>query len=143
MLVSDILRSKGSAVFGVAPGVSVAEAARQLTEKRIGALLVLEEGRLAGILSERDIVRALAKQGPGCLDRPVATLMTAKVVTCTPGHAIAEVMETMTQSRIRHLPVMEGGRLAGMVSIGDVVKWRLEEAQEELRQMTAYVAGAA
>ena len=143
MLVSDILKSKGNAVISAAPGDSVAEAARVLTERRIGALVVLEGERLAGILSERDIVRALARQGPGCLQGPLSALMTAKVVTCTPGHSIAAVMEVMTNSRIRHLPVMEGGRLAGMVSIGDVVKWRLEEAQEEVRQLAAYVAGAA
>jgi len=143
MLVSDILKSKGNAVISAAPSDSVAEAARVLTERRIGALVVLEGERLAGILSERDIVRALARQGPGCLQGPLSALMTAKVVTCTPGHSIAEVMEVMTNSRIRHLPVVEGGRLAGMVSIGDVVKWRLEEAQEEVRQLAAYVAGAA
>ena len=143
MLVSDILQSKGSAVISIAPGESVAEAARLLTEKRIGALVVLEGERLAGILSERDIVRALARQGPGCLEGPLSALMTAKVVTCRPGHAIAEVMEMMTNSRIRHLPVVEKGKLAGMISIGDVVKWRLEETQEEVRQMAAYVAGAA
>jgi CBS domain-containing protein len=143
MLVSDILKAKGSAVIGAAPGATVAEAAALLTEKRIGAVVILEDGRLAGILSERDIVRTLAKEGPGCLAGPVARLMTAKVLTCTPAHSIAEVMEIMTNSRIRHLPVMEGERLAGMVSIGDVVKWRLEEAQEELRQLSAYVAGAA
>jgi len=143
MLVSDILKSKGSAVISATPGDSVAEAARVLTERHIGALVVLEGERLAGILSERDIVRALARQGPGCLEGPVSALMTAKVVTCTLGHSIAEVMEMMTNSRIRHLPVVDKGRLAGMVSIGDVVKWRLEEAQEEVRQMAAYVAGAA
>lgn len=143
MLVSEILEAKGSAVFAIAPEASVAEAARQLSERRIGALVILEEGRLAGILSERDIVRALARQGAGCLERPVSALMTAKVTTCRPGQPIAEVMETMTRHRIRHLPVLEEGRLAGMVSIGDVVKWRLAEAQEEVAQMTAYVAGAA
>ena len=143
MHVSDILKAKGSAVISAAPGSTVAEAAALLTDKRIGAVVILDGERLAGILSERDIVRTLAKEGPGCLNGPASRLMTAKVVTCTPAHSIAEVMEIMTNSRIRHLPVMEGERLAGMVSIGDVVKWRLEEAQEEVRQMAAYVAGAA
>ncbi len=143
MLVSDILKAKGSAVISAAPGSTVAEAAALLTDKRIGAVVILDGERLAGILSERDIVRTLAKEGPGCLNGPASRLMTAKVVTCTPAHSIAEVMEIMTNSRIRHLPVMEGERLAGMVSIGDVVKWRLEEAQEEVRQLSAYVAGAA
>lgn len=143
MHVSDILKAKGSAVISAAPGSTVAEAAALLTDKRIGAVVILDGERLAGILSERDIVRTLAKEGPGCLNGPASRLMTAKVVTCTPAHSIAEVMEIMTNSRIRHLPVMEGERLAGMVSIGDVVKWRLEEAQEEVRQLSAYVAGAA
>ncbi len=143
MHVSDILKAKGSAIFSAAPTMTVAEAAGILTDKRIGALIVLEGERLAGILSERDIVRTLAKEGPGCLAGALSRLMTAKVVTCTPGHSIAEVMEIMTNSRIRHLPVLENDRVAGMVSIGDVVKWRLEEAQEEVRQLAAYVAGAA
>ena len=139
MLVSDILQSKGSAVIAIAPGESVAEAARLLTEKRIGALVVLDGERLAGILSERDIVRALARQGPGCLEGPLSALMTAKVVTCRPGHAIAEIMEMMTTSRIRHLPVVEKGKLAGMISIGDVVKARLEETQHETEALKAYI----
>lgn len=141
MLVSDILKAKGAAVFSVAPDRSVAEAAALMAEKRIGSLLVLRGEAIAGILSERDIVRGLANQGGDCLARRVADLMTAKVVTCVPQQPIAEVMEIMTAGRFRHVPVVEDGRLAGMVSIGDVVKWRLEEAQEEVRQMTAYVAG--
>ncbi len=141
MLVSDILKAKGSAVVSIDPQASVAEAAAVLAEKRIGSLLILEGDSIAGILSERDIVRALARQGAGCLEGPVSQLMTARVVTCSPAQSISDVMEMMTQGRFRHVPVLDGGRLAGMISIGDVVKWRLEEAQEELRQMTAYVAG--
>ena len=142
MLVSDILQSKGSAVIAIAPGESVAEAARLLTEKRIGALVVLDGERLAGILSERDIVRALARQGPGCLEGPLSALMTAKVVTCRPGHAIAEIMEMMTTSRIRHLPVVEKGKLAGMISIGDVVKWRVAEYEREQEALQDYIKTA-
>lgn len=141
MLVSDILKSKGSDVVNAPPSLPVAEAARLLAEKRIGSILILERGKVAGILSERDIVRALATDGPSCLDGPVSGLMTAKVVTCTPTQTISEVMEMMTKGRFRHVPVLDDGRVAGMISIGDVVKWRLEEAQEEVRQMAAYVAG--
>ena len=83
----------------------------------------------------------MAAEGPSCLDGPVSRLMTSKVVTCAPCHTIAEVMEMMTTGRFRHVPVLDDGGLAGMISIGDVVKWRLEEAQEEVRQMAAYVAG--
>ena len=141
MLVSDILRAKGSDVVSAPPTMHVAEAARLLAEKRIGSLLILEEDRIVGILSERDIVRAVAKEGPVCLEGPLSRLMTAKVVTCSPTQSISDVMEAMTKGRFRHVPVVAEGKLAGMISIGDVVKWRLEEAQEEVRQMTAYVAG--
>ena len=141
MLVSDILKSKGNTVVSAPPSLSVADAARLLAEKRIGSILITERDKVAGILSERDIVRTLANEGPGCLDGPVSRLMTAKVVTCTPGQTIADVMEMMTTGRFRHVPVLDDGRVAGMISIGDVVKWRLEEAQEEVRQMAAYVAG--
>ena len=141
MLVSDILKSKGNTVVSAPPSLSVADAARLLAEKRIGSILIMERDKVAGILSERDIVRTLANEGPGCLDGPVSRLMTAKVVTCTPGQTIADVMEMMTTGRFRHVPVLDDGRVAGMISIGDVVKWRLEEAQEEVRQMAAYVAG--
>ena len=141
MLVSDILKSKGNTVVSAPPSLSVADAARLLAEKRIGSILIMERDKVAGILSERDIVRTLANEGPGCLDGPVSRLMTAKVVTCTPGQTIADVMEMMTSGRFRHVPVIADGRVAGMISIGDVVKWRLEEAQEEVRQMAAYVAG--
>ncbi|MEQ8816616.1 MAG: CBS domain-containing protein [Thalassobaculum sp.] len=141
MLVSDILKSKGNTVVSAPPSLPVADAARLLAEKRIGSILIMERDRVAGILSERDIVRTLANEGPSCLDGPVSRLMTEKVVTCTPGQTIADVMEMMTTGRFRHVPVVDDGRVAGMISIGDVVKWRLEEAQEEVRQMAAYVAG--
>jgi len=141
MLVSDILKAKGSSVISVSPQTDVAEAVRILSEKRIGSVLVMDRDKIAGILSERDIVRALAREGGDCLAGPVSKLMTSNVVTCSPHETLAEVMQMMTDGRFRHLPVVVDGRLAGMVSIGDVVKWRLEETEEEVRQMTAYVAG--
>lgn len=141
MLVSDILKSKGSNVVSAPPSLRVADAARLLAEKRIGSILILDRGEVAGILSERDIVRALATEGPACLEGPASRLMTARVVTCEPSQTIADVMEMMTTGRFRHVPVVDDGKVAGMISIGDVVKWRLEEAQEEVRQMAAYVAG--
>ena len=142
MLVSDILKAKGSTVVTAPPTLAVTDALAILNEKRIGSILIMEGGAITGILSERDIVRALAKRGTACLDGPVSGLMTTKVVTCAPQQSIAEVMQIMTEGRFRHVPVVAGGRLAGMVSIGDVVKWRLEETEEEVRQMTAYVAGS-
>ncbi len=142
MLVSDILKTKGRDVVTVAPDVPVADAVAMLAEKRIGSVVVTTDGgAVAGILSERDVVRVLAEKGGDVLTEPVSALMTAKVVTCTPQKTIAEVMEQMSTGRFRHVPVMEHGRLAGMISIGDVVKFRLEETQEEVRQLAAYVAG--
>jgi CBS domain-containing protein len=142
MLVSDILKTKGNNVVTVAPDTPVGAAVSTLAEKRIGCIVVTTDGgALAGILSERDVVRMLARQGGDVLDEPVSALMTAKVVTCTPSQTIAQVMEMMTSGRFPHVPVMEEGRLAGMVSIGDVVKCRLEETEEEVRQLAAYVAG--
>lgn len=141
MLVSDILKTKGSDVVAVPPTMAVSDAAKLLAEKRIGSVLVLDKEKIAGILSERDIVRTLAAEGASCLDGPVSRLMTAKVVTCRPDQSISDVMELMTTGRFRHVPVVEDGHLAGMISIGDVVKWRLEEAQEEVRQLAAYVSG--
>jgi len=142
MLVSDILKAKGTTVVTAPPTLAVTDAISILSEKRIGSILIMEGGAIAGILSERDVVRALARRGPACLSGPVSGLMTAKVVTCAPQQSIADVMKIMTEGRFRHVPVVAEGRLAGMVSIGDVVKFRLEETEEEVRQMTAYVAGA-
>ena len=143
MLVSDILKTKGRDVMTVAPDVPVGDAVSMLAEKRIGSVVVTTDGgTVAGILSERDVVRVLAEKGGDVLAEPVSMLMTSKVVTCAPQQTIAEVMEMMTTGRFRHVPVMEHGRLAGMVSIGDVVKFRLEETQEEVRQLAAYVAGS-
>ncbi|MFX4220780.1 MAG: CBS domain-containing protein [Thalassobaculum sp.] len=142
MLVSDILKTKGTNVVTVAPDTPVGTAVATLAEKRIGCIVVTTDGgTLAGILSERDVVRMLAEQGGDVLDEPVSALMTAKVVTCTPSQSIAAVMEMMTSGRFRHVPVLQDGRLAGMISIGDVVKFRLEETEEEVRQLAAYVAG--
>ncbi|MBU0723992.1 MAG: CBS domain-containing protein [Alphaproteobacteria bacterium] len=142
MLVSDILNAKGNDVVTAAPHTLISEAAKILAENRIGSVLVMNGAQLAGILSERDIVRVLAAEGAACLDGPVSRIMTAKVVTCRPDQTISDVMQMMTNGRFRHVPVMAEGKLAGMISIGDVVKWRLEEAQEEVRQMAAYVTGA-
>lgn len=142
MLVSDILKTKGNNVVTVAPDTPVSAAVSTLAEKRIGCIVVTTDGgALAGILSERDVVRMLAEKGGDVLDEPVSALMTAKVITCAPAQTIANVMEMMTTGRFRHVPVVEEGRLAGMISIGDVVKFRLEETEEEVRQLAAYVAG--
>lgn len=140
MFVSEILKSKGSDVFTIKGDRSIDELAKELVGRRIGAAVVVDGGKaLIGVISERDIVYAIAEHGAACLDRKVADLMTADVVTCTPDTGIVEVMNQMTRRRIRHLPVIENGRLAGLVSIGDVVKQRIASAEREAAQLREYI----
>lgn len=142
MLVSDILRKKGGLVFSVEPGRPIREAGRMMASQGIGSVLVMDGERIVGILSERDIVAAVTGRDGDVLADPVSSIMTAEVITCPPGEPIKAVMETMTAERIRHLPVVDrDGDLCGVISIGDVVKHRLEETQAEVEQMEAYVRG--
>ena len=142
MFVSDILRRKGSLVISVAPTHPIRDAGRMMASKGIGSLMVMDGDGIAGIVSERDIVAAVTEEGGAVLDNPVSSIMTAKVITCGPGETIKSLMETMTAERIRHLPVVDDdGDLCGFVSIGDVVKHRLIEAEAEVEQMEAYVRG--
>jgi CBS domain-containing protein len=143
MTVSKILAIKGHDVATTLPHRTIGEVAGQLAERRIGALVVTDaDGNIHGILSERDIVRAVGRGGAEALSDPVSRHMTHKVVTCTEHDLISEVMERMTDGRFRHVPVVEHGRLAGIVSIGDVVKHRLEETEAESRAMRDYIAMA-
>jgi CBS domain-containing protein len=142
MLVQDILKTKGTEIHSISPEKSIFEAARQLTDCRIGSVVVLNGAALVGILSERDIVRAISAQGAACLDQQVSALMTKSVVTCTRTQTISDVMEMMSNGRFRHVPVVDGGAVVGVISIGDVVKHRLDETQEEVRHLAAYVAGS-
>jgi|WetSurMetagenome_2_1015567.scaffolds.fasta_scaffold388087_1 CBS domain-containing protein len=132
MLISDVLAAKGRDVATVLPDATVEEALRQLAARRIGAVVVEDRWqRLAGIFTERDLVRQLAAEGPPLLQRPVSEVMTPNVVTCHPGDRIDDILSLMTMDRIRHVPVMEHGRLAGIVSIGDLVLRRLVEKRQE------------
>jgi CBS domain-containing protein len=143
MNVETILKTKGRSVTTIAPDASIGNAVDLLRLKGIGALVVSADGeRVAGILSERDIVHALAERGAGLLDLPVSALMTRHVFTCQPGDSIAELMAEMTERRIRHLPVVENGRLAGIVSIGDVVKNRLDEVETEASSLRQFITSA-
>lgn len=142
MTVARIIEDKGRDVITVTPSASLADVAAILSSKRIGAVVVVEKGRIRGILSERDMVRALAKEGGGALAMPAGDWMTAEVATCSPEDTINDVMEKMTTGRFRHLPVLEGGSLAGIVSIGDVVKRRIEDVQREADQIREYIATA-
>ncbi len=142
MNVDSILKTKGNVVVTVAPGEKISVAAAKLKHEKIGALVVSEDRiGVSGILSERDIARALADHGAGLGELAVGDLMTRNVITCTPDDTVAELMTTMTKHRIRHLPVMADGALCGIISIGDVVKNRLEEIQREAESLRAYIAG--
>jgi CBS domain-containing protein len=140
MFVSDILAQKGGLVFTVTPGTSIAQLSQQLSTRRIGSVLVLDgEGSVAGIVSERDLVRALASHGAKAMELEARQVMTRDVVTCDPDDSIDQVMQTMTSGRFRHLPVVRHGELLGLVSIGDVVKARLEETKHETEALKAYI----
>ncbi len=144
MTVAAILKHKGHEVISVGPTASVAELARVLTDRRIGAVLVLDsEQQILGIVSERDIVHSLAANGARTLEMTAGQLMTRVVRTVTPRTRVIEAMTTMTAGRIRHLPVVDHNVLLGMISIGDVVKHRIMQQDHEVESLTAYVAGAA
>ncbi|MCB8840143.1 CBS domain-containing protein [Aurantimonas sp. VKM B-3413] len=141
MSVGQILGGKQRGVVTLDPGVSVEEAARVMSEKRIGAIVLLGEGgRVDGIISERDIVRTLAKVGISCLTQAVKDVMTLRVTTCTMKTTVDEAMQIMTNGRFRHLPVCDGDELIGIISIGDVVKQKIEDAEREAREMRDYIA---
>ena len=143
MTVETILAGKGSGVATIAPDRLLADAARLLAEKRIGAIVVSADGvAVLGIISERDIVRAVAANDGAALKDPIERHMTTNVVTCTRQAAINELMEIMTEQKFRHVPVVEDGRLAGIVSIGDIVKRRVAEIEAEQQSLREYIATA-
>ena len=143
MNVQTILSSKGTEVATIAPSATLAAAAEELRERGFGALIASADGRsLDGIISERDIVRALAAHGASTLERDVASCMSSEVFTCSPSDSIDALMSLMTDRRIRHVPVLAGdGALSGMISIGDVVKFRLGELERENDQLHDYIQG--
>ena len=144
MLVHQILRAKrdGEEVATIAPGRTIADAARILSERRIGALVVCDDsGCPAGILSERDIVRELGRRGPAALEDHVSAMMTRAVITCDPEELADTVLGRMTEVRCRHMPVMREGRMVGLISIGDVVKARLDELSMEKEALKGMIMG--
>jgi len=142
MRITDVLRRKGDQVVTIRPGDSVHTLLGALAEHRVGALVVADaEGAVEGIVSERDVVRHLQARGAGVLEDQVSSIMTSPVHTAAPETTLDELMVLMTQRRIRHVPVVVDGRLKGIVSIGDVVKHRIEELQSERDQLTAYIQG--
>jgi CBS domain-containing protein len=141
MTIASIIHGKPHRLITVAPDDTLQQAAEVLTRERIGALLVLKpNGDIAGIMSERDIVRAVGLKGTDVLSRPVAELMTKEVICCAPEDTVDQVMATMTERRFRHLPVRHGSRIVAMISIGDVVKQKVEEAESESQSLREYIA---
>jgi CBS domain-containing protein len=142
MTVRAILDAKGRQVVSIGAEAKVSSAVKILSERRIGAVLVLASGKIEGIISERDIVRVLGERGPAALDEPVRAVMTAKVMTCHRADTVSSLMEKMTDGKFRHLPVVEDGEVIGLVSIGDVVKHRVMEYENEQEAMRDYIKTA-
>jgi CBS domain-containing protein len=143
MTVAQILNSKGRAVIIATPDDTLKNIADTLAKKRIGAVIIIDrEGGIAGIVSERDIVRAVSAMGAAALNKPASQIMTTSVMTCGPRDSEAELMGLMTEHRIRHLPVVDEGKLDGMISIGDVVKFRIEAIEREAEEMKVYIASS-
>ena len=140
MQISSLLTAKGSSVVTIAPAATVAEALAALEHHGIGALVVSADGtHIDGILSERDVVRALGHVGGALLDHPVRTIMTAQVLTSGPENTVESLMSVMTDNRVRHVPVVEDGALKGLVSIGDVVKSRIGELEKDRQELVEYI----
>jgi CBS domain-containing protein len=139
--IGALLRGKGGEVYSIGPSATVYEAIALMADKGVGALLVLDGGRLAGIVSERDYTRKVILKGRSSKEELVHEIMTREVVTCTPEQTVEEAMRLMTEQRIRHLPVVDGDRVAGVVSIGDLVKWTISAQEETIAHLTHYISG--
>ena len=140
MLVSQILKDKGDLVFTASPHETVGAAAALLLSRKVGAMVIVDsKDEVAGILSERDIVRVVAERGAAGLTQPISSCMSVDVVFATPSESVQTLLERMTDRRIRHLPVLRDGRLAGIISIGDLVKSRIAETEAEAENLKAYI----
>jgi CBS domain-containing protein len=142
MTVRAILDSKGHDILSVEPEAKLSAAIKILAERRIGAVLVMNNRQIEGILSERDIVRVLGERGAAVLDEPVGAVMTRKVITCRQADTVGAIMEMMTSGKFRHLPVVEGDKVVGLISIGDIVKWRVKEYESEQEALRDYIKTA-
>jgi CBS domain-containing protein len=142
MTVRAVLESKGYNIVTVEPTATVRAAVKLLSERRIGAVLIMAGTQIAGILSERDVVRVLGERGAAILDEKVEQVMTRKVITCQPADTIAAIMEKMTERKFRHLPVVENSKVVGLISIGDVVKHRVAEYENEQEALRDYIKTA-
>jgi CBS domain-containing protein len=142
MTVRAILDTKGHQIQSIEPDAKLSAAIKILSERKIGAVLVMDKGRIEGILSERDIVRVLGERGAGVLEEPVSAVMTRKVISCRQTDTVAAIMEMMTLGKFRHLPVVEDDRVVGLISIGDIVKWRVKEYEHEQEALRDYIKSA-
>ena len=142
MTIATVIQDKGSAIETIAGDATVYDAVRRLGEKRIGALPVLEGGRISGIMSERDVIYCLRDHGPDVLEWPVSRVMSSPAITADSQTEVLAALALMTQRRIRHLPVVDGGQIRGIVSIGDLVKHRMERIEAEADAMRAYIQSA-
>jgi CBS domain-containing protein len=140
-LVKHLLEGKGSAIHSIGPGQPVLDAIRMMADKYVGALLVMEGGQLLGIVSERDYARKVILKGRSSADTPVREIMTASVLTVAPGDSVNHCMKVVTDKRVRHLPVVDGGRVIGVLSIGDLVKAVIDDQAEQLEHLQRYIAG--
>ena len=137
-----VLDRKGGQVWSVPPSITVYEAIAMMSEREIGAVPVVEDGQLVGMLSERDYARKVILQGRSSRDTPVADIMSTTVITVSPGETVENAMRMMTEHRVRHLPVLAGGRVAGIVSIGDLVNWVISAHQEEIEHLRTYIGAS-
>ena len=139
MRIADVLKNKGAAVSTITPDMIVRELLASLVARNVGAMVVVSSAGLVGIVSERDVVRKLHEYGADLLDRPISDIMTTRVITCAPSDSVDSLSGLMTTNRVRHVPVIEDGQLVGIVSIGDMVKTRMEELQSQQEQLEAYI----
>ncbi len=142
MTIAAVLQGKGSSIETIAGDASLHEAVRRLGEKRIGALPVVEDGRIVGIVSERDVIYCLRDHGPAALDQPVSRAMSSPAITVDSETGVLRALALITERRIRHLPVVDGGKIRGIVSIGDLVKYRMEMIEAEAEAMRVYIQSA-
>ncbi len=138
-IVRHLLERKGGTIFCVKPADPVLAAIGMMAERHVGALLVMQEGRLSGIISERDYARKVILLGRSSADTPVEQIMSSPVITVSPAQTVQECMKIMTEHRVRHLPVVEAGKVIGMISIGDLVKAVIEEQQQQIEQLESYI----
>jgi len=141
--VSSVLHHKGSAVWSIAPEATVFQAIQLMADKNVGALLVMSGGKLEGVISERDYTRKIALRGKSSKQTRVREILSSEVVSVTPSHSVEECMRLMTEHRVRHLPVLEGQKVVGIVSIGDLVNWTISAQDAAIAQMEQYIAGGA